>query len=85
MDMAGNVYEWTSNWVEPYPNNPEPQGGAWGHQYAVVRGGSFYHGRHSYRTAKRMGFEYNETYYHVGLRTAWYPPADFDDRKHAVN
>ena len=84
MDMAGNVYEWTSDWVEPYPNNPELNGGAWGHRYAVVRGGSFYHGRHTYRTSKRMGFEPDETYYHVGLRTAWYPPADFDHQKYAV-
>lgn len=83
MDMAGNVYEWTSEWMEPYPNNPEPEG-AWGHRYVELRGGSFYHGRHSYRCDKRFGFELNETYYHVGLRTAWYPPADFDPYKYAV-
>ncbi len=83
MDMAGNVYEWTNEWVEPYPNNPEPVG-EWGHRYVVLRGGSFYHGRHSYRCAKRFGFEINETYYHVGFRTAWSPPADFDHQKHAV-
>lgn len=84
MDMAGNVYEWTNEWVEPYPNNPEPNG-SWGHQFAILRGGSFYHPRHSYRTAKRFGFEINETYYHVGLRTAWYPPPDFDHKKYAVS
>lgn len=83
LDMAGNVYEWTSEWMEPYPNSPEPDG-SWGHRYVVVRGGSFYHTRHTYRTAKRMGFEYNETYYHVGLRTAWYPPDGFDHKKYAT-
>jgi formylglycine-generating enzyme required for sulfatase activity len=83
MDMAGNVYEWTSDWVEPYPNNPEPIG-SWGHQYAILRGGSFYHPRHSYRTAKRFGFEINETYFHVGFRTAWFPPPNFDPYKYAV-
>lgn len=83
MDMAGNVYEWTSEWVEPYPNNPEPSG-SWGHKYVVLRGGSFYHTLHSYRTSKRFGFEENETYFHVGFRAAWYPPADFNDQKYAV-
>jgi formylglycine-generating enzyme required for sulfatase activity len=83
LDMAGNVYEWTSEWKEPYPNNPEVTG-EWGHRFVALRGGSFYHTRHSYRTAKRMGFTADETYFHVGLRTAWYPPDDFDHRAHAV-
>lgn len=83
LDMAGNVYEWTSEWKEPYPNNPESAGEV-GHQFAALRGGSFYHTRHTYRTAKRMGFKPDETYFHVGLRTAWYPPPDFDHRKHAA-
>jgi formylglycine-generating enzyme required for sulfatase activity len=83
MDMAGNVYEWTSDWVEPYPNSPEPKG-SWGHQYVILRGGSFYHTLHSYRTAKRFGFEPDITYFHVGFRTAWYPPDDFDPQKFAV-
>ncbi|HYG76262.1 MAG TPA: SUMF1/EgtB/PvdO family nonheme iron enzyme [Planctomycetota bacterium] len=83
MDMAGNVYEWTSEWKEPYPNSPEPApkpGSA--HTYVALRGGSFYHPLHSYRTAKRMGFEPHETYFHVGFRTAWFPPDDFDHKKH---
>ena len=83
LDMAGNVYEWTSDWVEPYPNNPEPNG-SWGHRYVILRGGSFYHTRHSYRTAKRFGFEPNETYFHVGFRTAWFPPENFDPQKYTV-
>lgn len=83
LDMAGNVYEWTCEWMEPYANNPEPNG-SWGHRFVVLRGGSFYHTRHPYRSAKRFGFEINETYYHVGLRTAWYPPDDFDARKYAA-
>jgi len=83
MDMAGNMYEWTSDWVEPYPNSPEPNG-SWGHQYAILRGGSFYHTVHSYRTAKRFGFGPEITYFHVGFRTAWIPPDDLDIRKLAV-
>jgi len=87
MDMAGNMYEYTSEWVEPYPNNPEnvtKPAGSWNQQYVALRGGSFYHTRHSYRTSKRFGFEQHETYYHVGFRTAWYPPADFDHQKYAA-
>lgn len=84
LDMAGNIYEWTSDWVEPYPNSPEPNG-SWGHQYAILRGGSFYHTSHSYRTSKRFGFEPNITYFHVGMRTAWIPPDNFDVKQYAVN
>lgn len=75
LDMAGNVYEWTSEWMEPYPNNPEfNPAGPWGHQFGVVRGGSFYHANFAYACAKRMGFAPKETYYHVGFRTTWTPP-----------
>ena len=89
LDMAGNVYEWTSEWKEPYPNNPEAPDSAtllkeWGHRFVALRGGSFYHTRHSYRVSKRFGFEENETYFHVGFRTAWYPPAGFEHAKHAA-
>jgi len=84
LDMAGNVYEWTSDWKEPYPNNPEVPSYEGGHTNAVLRGGSFYHTLHSYRTAKRFGFEPQVTYFHVGFRTAWIPPDTFDFAKYAV-
>jgi len=79
MDMAGNVYEWTSEWVEPYPNNPEHERlhSYMGHQFGCLRGGSFYHARHSYVAAKRFGFKPTETYFHVGFRTVWVPPAGY--------
>lgn len=92
MDMAGNVYEWTCEWMEPYPNNPERMRmySYTGHKFGCLRGGSFYHGPHSYACAKRFGFELDETYYHVGFRTAWEPPEgyfeskDFDEAKAKV-
>ena len=79
MDMAGNVYEWTSQWHEPYPNNPEFKRliGYMGHENGCLRGGSFYHARHALAAAKRFGFKPDETYYHVGFRTVWEPPADY--------
>lgn len=40
-DMAGNVFEWTATWYQPYPGsayeNPE-----FGEKYRVVRGGDWY-------------------------------------------
>lgn len=79
MDMAGNVYEWTSDWLEPYPNNPKHLRmlDYTNHSFGALRGGSFYHGPHAYIAAKRFGFEPHQTYYHVGLRTVWTPPPDF--------
>lgn len=79
MDMAGNVYEWTCEWFEPYPNNPEYQRmlSYTGHTNGVLRGGSFYHADHAYVCAKRFGFKPDETYYHVGFRTVWVPPPGY--------
>jgi iron(II)-dependent oxidoreductase len=79
LDMAGNVYEWTCEWMEPYENNPEHARMATytGHKNGCLRGGSFYHGPHSYACAKRFGFENTETYYHAGFRTVWTPPRGY--------
>lgn len=79
MDMAGNMYEWTGEWFEPYPNNPEAERlrSYCGHQNGVLRGGSFYHAKHAFCTAKRFGFRPEETYFHVGFRCVWEPPAGY--------
>lgn len=78
-DMAGNVMEWTSEWMEIYPNNPyrEKMLHYFGHANGVLRGGSFYFGPAGYIAAKRFGFEHDEAYYHVGFRTVWTPPEDY--------
>ena len=79
MDMAGNLYEWTSEWMEPYPNNPERERllSYMGHRFGCLRGGSFYHGPYTYACAKRFGLEPDETYFHVGFRTVWEPPEGY--------
>lgn len=79
MDMAGNVYEWTCEWFEPYPNAPEYERmlSYTGHVNGVLRGGSFYHADHAYVCAKRFGFKPDETYFHVGFRTVWVPPPGY--------
>lgn len=79
MDMSGNVYEWTSEWMEPYPNSPEAERmlSYMGHQFGCLRGGSFYHAMHALSAVKRFGFRAAETYYHVGFRTVWEPPEGY--------
>ncbi len=39
-DVAGNVWEWTDTWYQPYPGNSHPSPN-YGEQYKVVRGGSY--------------------------------------------
>jgi formylglycine-generating enzyme required for sulfatase activity len=41
LDMAGNVYEWTDNWYDAYPNAPH-KFAEYGTQMKVIRGGGFY-------------------------------------------
>lgn len=77
MDMIGNQYEWTAGTVTPYPENPEAARMATYSSASnrCVRGGSWYHGIKSGYASKRMGFENNTTYYHIGFRSIWVPPA----------
>lgn len=52
MDMAGNVYEWTSDWYEPYPGN-EIISVEYGQVYRVLRGGSYMTDQFGVRCARR--------------------------------
>lgn len=40
LDMAGNAYEWTSSWYQPYPGNADVKN-EYGQVYRVLRGGSY--------------------------------------------
>jgi formylglycine-generating enzyme required for sulfatase activity len=52
MDMAGNVYEWTSDWYRAYPGNTEISRD-YGQLFRVLRGGSFMVNRFDVRTSAR--------------------------------
>lgn len=52
MDMAGNVYEWTDDWYEPYPGNPIIEA-TYGQIYKVLRGGSYRSKPYETRSARR--------------------------------
>lgn len=51
-DMAGNVYEWTSNWYQAYPGNTDVKT-EYGQIYRVLRGGSYLSDRFGVRCARR--------------------------------
>jgi formylglycine-generating enzyme required for sulfatase activity len=52
LDMAGNVYEWTSSWYKAYPGNQEIKKD-YGQVYRVLRGGSYQTRSYDARCAKR--------------------------------
>ena len=51
-DMAGSVWEWTSDWYKPYPGNTVPME-QYGETYKVMRGGSNFNNHSFIRTSQR--------------------------------
>ena len=51
-DMAGSVWEWTSDWYKPYPGNTVAME-QYGEKYKVMRGGSNFNNHSFIRTSHR--------------------------------
>ncbi len=52
MDMAGNVYEWTADWYQPYEGNDDIKV-EYGQVYRVLRGGSYQSDQFEVRSPRR--------------------------------
>ncbi len=66
-DMAGNVWEWTASWFQPYPGSSY-QHEDYGEKFRVLRGGSFYVNDMSARAACRDGDDPSFWGWSSGLR-----------------
>jgi iron(II)-dependent oxidoreductase len=66
-DMAGNVWEWTSSYYEPYPN-ATVENEFFGKERYVVRGGSWDDEPYDALTISRAKFTPATTFEHVGFR-----------------
>lgn len=74
-DMAGNLFEWTSDWYGPYsPGEARDPTGPQSGEYKVVRGGSWMSGAGALRVGNRVDME-PQTCGQVGIRLADGAPA----------
>jgi len=69
VDMAGNVWEWTTSWYNPYPNSPHDSLN-YGEDYRVVRGGSWRSHRKNVRISCRGRYKPDESRPYLGFRVA---------------
>ncbi|HIJ64956.1 MAG TPA: SUMF1/EgtB/PvdO family nonheme iron enzyme [Candidatus Hydrogenedentes bacterium] len=69
LDMAGNVFEWTSSWYERYPGNTLVKKD-YGYIYRVLRGGSYRTGWFDVRCASRHYAKQDDALEDYGFRCA---------------
>lgn len=71
VDMSGNVWEWTSSLLKPFPYDPKDgREDAKGSGKFVIRGGSWYYSHKLARTTTRESAMHNFTSPALGIRLA---------------
>ncbi|MDH5639608.1 MAG: formylglycine-generating enzyme family protein, partial [Nitrospinota bacterium] len=68
-DMAGNAWEWTSNWYQPHPGNIHPND-FYGEQFKVIKGGSWFSNMDLARIPVRGKSLPDKRYNYLGFRCA---------------